>query len=81
MSTTPVREAMRDLASEGLISLHSHRIGTVRKPDWDEMTEIVVIRRALERSTIDRWMKYAHENGRSLPPLSQDRDSTRGRVG
>lgn len=57
VSTTPVREAMRDLASQGLISLDSHRIGTVRKPDWDEMTEIVDIRRALERPAIERWMK------------------------
>jgi len=57
VSTTPVREAMRDLASQGLISLDSHRIGTVRKPDWDEMTEIVVVRRALERPAIERWMK------------------------
>jgi len=48
VSTTPVREAMRDLASEGLITLDSHRIGTVRKPDWDEMVEIITIRRALE---------------------------------
>lgn len=58
VSTTPVREAMRDLASEGLISLDSHRIGTVRRPDWDEMTEIVEIRRALERSAIERWMEH-----------------------
>lgn len=57
VSTTPVREAMRDLASEGLITLDSHRIGTVSKPDWDEMTEIVVIRRALERAAIESWMK------------------------
>lgn len=57
VSTTPVREAMRDLASQGLISLDSHRIGTVSKPDWDEMTEIVVLRRALERPAIERWMK------------------------
>jgi DNA-binding GntR family transcriptional regulator len=58
VSTTPVREAMRDLASEGLISLDSHRIGTVRRPDWDEMTEIVEIRRALERSAVERWMEH-----------------------
>lgn len=48
VSTTPVREAMRDLASEGLITLDSHKIGIVRGPDWDEMVEIVEVRKALE---------------------------------
>lgn len=52
VSTTPVREAMRDLASEGLIVMDSHRIGTVRMPDWLEMIEIVDIRRALEELAI-----------------------------
>jgi DNA-binding GntR family transcriptional regulator len=56
VSTTPVREAMRDLASEGLITLDSHRIGTVRKPDWDEMVEIVEMRRSLEALAITRAM-------------------------
>jgi DNA-binding GntR family transcriptional regulator len=56
VSTTPVREAMRDLASEGLITLDSHRIGTVRKPDWDEMVEIVEMRRSLEGLAISRAM-------------------------
>jgi DNA-binding GntR family transcriptional regulator len=56
VSTTPVREAMRDLASEGLIILDSHKIGTVRKPDWDEMEEIVEIRRNLERVALKRAM-------------------------
>lgn len=56
VSTTPVREAMRDLASEGLITLDSHRIGTVRRPDWDEMAEIVEMRRALESAAISRAM-------------------------
>lgn len=56
VSTTPVREAMRDLASEGLITLDSHRIGTVRTPDWDEMVEIVQVRRALEAVAIERAM-------------------------
>lgn len=47
---------MRDLASEGLITLDSHRIGTVRKPDWDEMVEIMEMRRALEGVAIRRAM-------------------------
>jgi DNA-binding GntR family transcriptional regulator len=57
VSTTPVREAMRDLASDGLITLDSHRIGTVRKPDWAEMLEIVEIRRNLERYAISLSME------------------------
>jgi DNA-binding GntR family transcriptional regulator len=57
VSTTPVREAMRDLASEGLITLDSHRIGTVRRPDWEEMMEIVEMRRALEGLAIERALK------------------------
>lgn len=56
VSTTPVREAMRDLASEGLIVLDSHRIGTVRRPEWDEMVEIVEIRRSLEAAAVERSM-------------------------
>lgn len=56
VSTTPVREAMRDLASEGLITLDSHRIGTVRTTDWDEMVEIVEVRRAVERIALEKAM-------------------------
>ncbi len=56
VSTTPVREAMRDLASEGLITMDSHRIGTVRRPDWEEMREIVDIRRSLEPLALERAM-------------------------
>ena len=62
VSTTPVREAMRDLASEGLITMDSHRIGIVRKPDWDEMVEIVEIRRSLERVAIERAMTHITED-------------------
>lgn len=57
VSTTPVREAMRDLASEGLITLDSHRIGTVRKTDWEEMAEIVDIRRSIEKLAVSRAME------------------------
>ena len=65
VSTTPVREAMRDLASEGLITMDSHRIGTVRKPDWDEMVEIVEIRRSLEEVAIRRAMPLITEEERN----------------
>lgn len=79
VSTTPVREAMRDLASEGFITLDSHRIGTVRKPDWDEMAEIVDIRRNVERYAIDRAMERitpaAMEQARRVAEeLSEERD-------
>ena len=58
VSTTPVREAMRDLASKGLIVLDSHRIGTVRKPDCNEMVEIGEMRMSLEPIA----MRHAMEN-------------------
>ena len=56
VSTTPVREAMRDLAGEGLITLDSHRIGTVRGLDWEEMVEIVEVRRAIDKVALKRAM-------------------------
>jgi DNA-binding GntR family transcriptional regulator len=48
VSTTPVREALRDLATEGLITLDRHRGGVVREPNWSDMEEIRTIRRQLE---------------------------------
>jgi DNA-binding GntR family transcriptional regulator len=48
VSTTPVREALRDLATEGLITLDQHRGGTVRELDWDDMEEIGMVRQALD---------------------------------
>ena len=79
VSTTPVREAMRDLSSEGLITLDSHRIGTVRKPDWDEMVEIVEIRKSLEAFAVSRAManitKAELDQARALADvLSQEED-------
>jgi len=48
VSTTPVREALRDLATEGLITLDRHRGGVVREPDWAEMEEIGLVLHQLE---------------------------------
>ena len=52
VSTTPVREALRDLATEGMITLDPHRGGVVRELNWDDMQEIVMIRQALEPQII-----------------------------
>jgi DNA-binding GntR family transcriptional regulator len=48
VSTTPVREALRDLATEGLIKLDAHRGAEVRSLSGPEVSEIYRLRSILE---------------------------------
>ena len=48
VSTTPVREALLDLASEGLVRFDPHRGAVVSQPDIEELWETFELRRVLE---------------------------------
>jgi DNA-binding GntR family transcriptional regulator len=48
VSTMPVREALRDLETEGLVTIFPHRGATVTKLSADELQDIYDIRVALE---------------------------------
>lgn len=53
MSTTPVREAMRELAGEGLLDLDPHRGVVVHQPSVTEFREVYRIRGLLEPTAIE----------------------------
>jgi DNA-binding GntR family transcriptional regulator len=48
ISTTPVREALRDLATEGLVKFDSHRGAEVMSLDLGEVRDLLVLRAVLE---------------------------------
>ncbi|MGH9247912.1 MAG: GntR family transcriptional regulator [Acidimicrobiales bacterium] len=79
VSTTPVREALRDLASEGLVELDAHRGAIVHQPTSTELNEIYRIRQLLEPEVMSRAVKRISEQqlseaGRILRLAETDRD-------
>lgn len=52
VSTTPVREALRELSHEGLVHIDTYRGGTVALVSRDDVEEIVRIRQLLEPMAI-----------------------------
>lgn len=54
VSTTPVREALRDLATEGLVRLDAHRGAVVHEVTPEELDELYDLRRLLEPEAVRR---------------------------
>ena len=54
VSATPLREALRNLATDGLVELHSHGSARVASVDVDEAAELYDIRLLLEPTALER---------------------------
>jgi DNA-binding GntR family transcriptional regulator len=82
VSTTPVREALRDLATEGLITLDPHRGAVVRAINIDELHEIYEIRTLLEpyalRRAAERITNEELARARALNEQMKDLDQDTG---
>jgi DNA-binding GntR family transcriptional regulator len=61
VSTTPVREALRDLATEGLIRLDPHRGAIVHRLSYDETREVHDICKLLEPEAMKQAAKCTSE--------------------
>ncbi|MGH9087044.1 MAG: GntR family transcriptional regulator [Acidimicrobiales bacterium] len=61
VSTTPVREALRQLAAEGLVQMDVHGGAVVHELSRSELVEVYELRRLLEPIAVERAAKEATE--------------------
>ena len=73
VSMTPVREALRNLATEGLVTMSTHRGATVTQLDIDDAKEIYRIRLQLEPSAVSMAVLQADSD-----LLTEPRSSSTG---
>lgn len=75
VSATPVREALKRLASEGLVEIIPYRGAVVRTLDQREITEAYACREALERLAVSEAI--AHQQPQDIQNLYRLIDSYR----
>jgi len=73
VSTTPVREALRDLVADGLILFDPHRGAIVRELDMTELVEVYEIRKALEALAIRRAAERITDQQLAAAKVLQDK--------
>lgn len=61
VSTTPVREALRDLAADGLVRLDAYRGALIRPLDANEIEEIHQLLKVLEPVCLERAVRFVTE--------------------
>jgi DNA-binding GntR family transcriptional regulator len=62
VSTTPVREALRDLAREGLVQLDAHRGGVVNQLTYKDLLEIHELCRLVEPEAMRQVVSVADDS-------------------
>jgi DNA-binding GntR family transcriptional regulator len=62
VSTTPVREALRDLAADGLMDIDTYRTTSVHRPTVAELNEVYDLRRLLETYAIEKIVEHASDD-------------------
>lgn len=81
ISTTPVREALRQLVSEGLLDGDAHRGVTVHQTSREELEDIYEIRMALEplaiASTVERVTEEELKRVESIVEEMESSEATR----
>ncbi len=73
VSTTPVREALRQLASEGLLQFDAHRGAVVRSLDLGELAEVYEIRVRLDPLAMERLAENPDDSALAHAEELQDK--------
>jgi len=76
VSVTPVRDALRLLAADGLVELLSRRGAFVTRPSWEDIEEVYQIREIIECAAVDAVIQKGERAIRELRHLVEQMAAT-----